>query len=79
MTLAIGTGKHFGVRSAEIFEQRNVEAVGRGFGIGERDGENGVGAELGFGFGAVEFEHDAINGQLIESIDALAGRAGFCS
>ena len=44
--------------------------VGGGFGVRERDGENGVGAELGFGFRAVELEHGAVHGQLVERVHA---------
>ena len=71
-------GQHFGVRPAEIFEQRLVQRGGGGFGVGERNGENGVRAELGFRFRAVEFEHGAVHGQLVERVEADAARAGFC-
>ena len=37
---------------------------------GERDGEDGIGAQLGLGLGAVELEHDAVNRQLVEGVHA---------
>ena len=46
--------EHLGVRSAEIFEERNAELRGGRLRVGERDGEDGVGAELGFVRRAVE-------------------------
>ena len=70
-------GQHFGVRPAEIFEQRLAERGGGGLGVGERDGEDGVGAELGFRFRAVQFQHRAVNRQLVERRRGPAMRAGF--
>ena len=63
-------GQNFGVGSAEIFEQRLAERGGGGFGVRERDGEDGVGAELGLGFRAVELEHRGVHGELVERVHA---------
>ena len=69
--------QHFGVRAAQVLEEGHAQGLGRRFGGGQRDGEDGVGAELGLGFGAVELEHDAVNGQLVERIHAAEGREDF--
>ena len=62
--------QHLGVRSAEVLEERQAQRVGGGLGVGQRDGQDGVGAELGLGFRAVELEHDAVNRQLVERVQA---------
>ena len=61
-------GQHLRVRSAEISEERLAKRSGGGLGVGERDGEDGVRAELGFRFRAVELEHVAVNGELVERV-----------
>jgi hypothetical protein len=63
-------GQDFGVRPAEIFEQRLVQTGGGGLGVRQRDGENGVRAELGLRFRAVELEHRGVHRQLIERVQA---------
>jgi hypothetical protein len=63
-------GQHFGVRPAEIAEQRLVQSGGGGLGVRQRHGENGVGAELGLRFRAVELEHGGVHGQLIVRIES---------
>ena len=70
--------QNFRVRAAEVFEQRQADRVGGGFGVRERDGENRVRAELGFRFRAVELEHDAVNGQLVERVNADRTSAESC-
>ena len=72
-----GDRQHFGVGSAEIFEERDANGLGGGFGIGEGNGQNGVRTKLGLGFCAVEFEHDAVHGQLVEGIDTLQRGENF--
>ena len=51
---------------AEVLAERG----GGRFRIRERDGENGVRAELGLGFRAVELEHRGVHGDLIERVHA---------
>ena len=68
-------GENFRIRSADVFEQRLAERAGGSLSRGERDGENGVRAEFGLGFRAVELEHRGIYGELVESIHT-AQRAG---
>ena len=65
-----GHGQDLGIGAAEVFEERLAERRGGGLRVGERDAENGVGAELGFGFGAVEIDHDAVHRQLVKGVDA---------
>ncbi len=59
MTFAIGTGSTFAFGPPRYLNSGWSERGGGGFGVGERDGENGVRAELGFRFRAVELEHGA--------------------
>ena len=61
-------GEDLGVGAAEVFIKREVQAGGGGFGDGEADTEDGVGAEIGFVGGPVEAEHDAVE-------HVLGGRA----
>ena len=78
MTLAIGTGSTFALGPPRYLNSGMPMRFGGGFGVRERDGEDGVRAELGFGFRAVEIEHDAVDGQLVQRVDADRARAGFC-
>ncbi len=59
-----------GVGSAEVFEKREADLAGGGMRGGERDGEQRVGAELRFVGRAVEGDHCAVDGDLIEGIEA---------
>ena len=63
-------GQHFGVRPAQIFEQRLVQRSGGGLGVRQGHGENRVGAELGLRFRAVKLEHRAVHRQLVAGIKA---------
>ena len=63
-------GQHFGVGSAEIFEERQAELIGGGLRVRERDGEDGVRAELGFVRRAVELDHRLVHRDLVERIHA---------
>ena len=69
-----GDGQHFGVRPAEILEERHAQRVRRRLGVGERDREDGVRAQLGLGFRPVQLEHDAVNRQLVERVHAAQRR-----
>ena len=71
MTLAIGHGQDLGVGAAEVLEQRQADRLGSRLGVGQRHREDGVGAELGLGLGAVQLEHDAVHRQLVEGVHAL--------
>ena len=68
-----GHRQHLGVRPPKVFEKRQTKRLGGGFGVGKRDGQNGIGAELGFGLGAIQLEHDAVHGELVEGIHASEG------
>jgi len=61
------------VRTAEVFVERLVEGGGGGLGRGERDAEDGVGAELRLGGGAVEFDHRAVHAGLVAGVVADQG------
>ena len=66
-----GDGQHLGVGAAQIFEERQADERGGGLGVGQRDGEDGVGAELGLVRRAVEVEHDTVDSQLVQRIHAF--------
>ena len=68
-------GQHLGVRPAEVLEERLAGGGGGGVGGGERDAEDGVGAELLFVVGAVELDERVVDFDLIERVHA-AERGG---
>ena len=70
MTLAIGTGSTLAFGPPRYLNSGMPMASAAALRVGERNGENGVGAELRFRFRAVEFEHDAVDGQLVERVHA---------
>ena len=64
-----GDREHLGVGPAEVFEERLAERGGSGLGVGEGDGEDGVGAELGLlEAGAVEVEHRLVEHALVVGV-----------
>ena len=70
MTLAIGTGRTLAFGPPRYLNSGWPRHFGGGLGVGQRDGEDGVRAELGLGFRAVELEHGAVNGELVERVHA---------
>ncbi len=60
-------GEHIGVGAADIAVQGDVEVVGGSVGNCEAHAEDGVGAELALGGGAVELDHSLVNGALLKS------------
>jgi hypothetical protein len=66
MMLAMGTGRTLAWKVPEVLEEVHFEMLGRGFGDGHGDAEDGVGAELAFVLGAVEFDHGAVDIHLIQ-------------
>ena len=72
-------GQNPGVGAAQIFEQRLADRRRGGFGIGQRHGEDRVGPEFGFRFGAVEFEHDAVHRELVERVHTAQRGQNFFS
>ncbi len=62
-----------GVGAAEIAVQRKTELQGGCLGDGEGNAEDGVGAELGLGRGAVEFDHGLVDGALHGGVHADDG------
>ena len=68
-------GQHVGVRAAEVAEQRQVGGVGGGAGHGERDAEDGVGAELLLVGAAVDGEHLGVDQALLAGLEAEQLRA----
>ena len=65
-----GHREHLGVRSTEVFEDRLTEGGRSGLGVGEGDGQDGVRAELGLRFGAIDVQHDAVHRELVEGVEA---------
>ena len=74
-----GDGEDLGVRAAEIFKERKADRLGRRLGGGEGNGQDRVGAKLRLGLGAVQAQHRAVNGQLVESINASERGEDFFS
>lgn len=68
-----GNGKHVAVAATDIFVEGEVEVVSSSLGNGERYAEDGVGAEVALGVGAVECEHGLVNLDLVKSAHALEG------
>ena len=66
-------GENVCVAAADIFVKGKTEIVGCGFGYCERYAEDGVGAEVRLGVGAVEGEHLFVDGNLIECAHAYEG------
>ena len=71
MTLAIGTGSTLALGPPRYLIKRQLQGFRRGLGSRQRDGEDGIGAELGLGLCAVQLEHGPVHGQLVERIDSL--------
>ena len=63
-------GQQPGADAAQVAEQRQPAVVGRGMGVGQRDAEDRVGAEVLLVLGAVEFDHPLVDGDLIEGVHA---------
>ena len=62
--------QHVGVRAADVAEQRQVGGVGGGAGHGERDAEDGVGADLLLVGAAVDGEHLGVDEALLAGVEA---------
>ena len=60
-------GQREGVCAANVTVERDVKIVGSSLGDSQRDAEDGVGAELRLGLGAVQGEHLVVDGALVES------------
>ena len=69
--------QHVRVRAAEVAEQRQVGGLGGGLGDGQRDAEDGVGAERALVGGAVQVDHRLVDQPLLGGVEAdqLAGRS----
>ncbi len=68
-----GHGQHVGVAATDVFVEGQVEVVGSSLGNSERHAENGIGAEVALGVGAVEGEHSLVDSNLVESAHAYEG------
>jgi hypothetical protein len=62
-----------GVRSADVAVQRQLELGGGGLGHGQRDAEDGVGAQAGLVVGAVQVEQQPVDVALLEGVEADQG------
>ncbi len=63
-------GKDLCVWPAEVLEEGQPDLRGGGVGGGQRDGEEGVGAELRFVRRAIEGDHGLVDGDLVEGVEA---------
>ena len=68
-------GQHVRVRAAEVAEQRQVGGLGGGVRDGQRDAEDGVGAERGLVGGGVQVEHRLVDQALLGGVVADELRA----
>ena len=62
--------QYVGLRAAEVAKERLAGRVCRRLGAGQRNGEDGIGAEGGLVVGAVEIEHRLVDRRLVGGIDA---------
>ncbi len=67
--------EHVGVRAADVAVEGQVGRLGSGVGHGQRDAEDGVGAQVGLVVGAVELEHRVVDGALLGGLPARDLRA----
>ena len=67
-------GQRLGVGTTDIAVERHAEVVGSGAGYGQRNAEDGVGAELRLGLRAVEGDHGLVDADLIGNVHADDGR-----
>ena len=54
--------------AAQIAVQRQAGFFGLGFGNGQGNGQNGIGAQTAFIFGAVQVNHGLVDGNLVFGI-----------
>ena len=66
-------GQTLGVRTADITVERHAEVVGGGTGHGQRNAEDGIGAQIRLGLGAVELDHRLVDADLIGYVHADDG------
>jgi hypothetical protein len=70
-----GHRQDLGVGAADVAEEGEVEFVGRGVGHRQGHAQDGVGAQLGLGLGAVQLDHLAVDARLVEDVGADQGAA----
>ena len=64
--------------SSEIFEEGDADLLGCGFGRGERNGQNGIGAHLFLVLRAIKTDHRLVDGDLVERVHSHEfGREDF--
>ncbi len=66
-----GNGEHVAVAATDIFVEGEIEIVSGSLGNCERNAEDGVGAEVALGVGAVESEHGLVDLDLVKRAHAL--------
>ena len=67
-------GQDFGVGSAQITIQGQIQIGSGGFGVGQRDSQDRIGTQYGLGIRAVQFEHGLVHGHLIQGIQTFQFR-----
>ena len=69
-----GGGEHGGVDAAQVAVEGNLERLRDGSGGGHGDGEDGVGAQLGLVWRAVQGDHGLVDEALVGCVQALEFR-----
>ena len=59
------------MEGSQVLVEGHVQVVGRGAGDGHGNAEDSVGAELAFVLGSVQFDHGAVDVDLLEGVEAL--------
>ena len=65
-----GHRQGLGIDAAQVAEQGLADAFRGRLGAGQRNGEDGVGAQLLLGRGAVQLDHDAVHAGLVKHLHA---------
>ncbi len=65
-----GNRENIGVGAAEVAVQRHAQFCGSSLGNSQGNAQDGVGAQLALGSGAVQLDHGLIDGALLSSVHA---------
>ena len=63
-------GQYAGVGPADVLVERQAGFFGGGLGHGQRDAQDGVGAQLALVFGAVQLDHAHVDADLVDGVHA---------
>ena len=73
MTLAMGTGRTLALGPPRYLKSGRPSASAAALALARETARMALAPELGLGLGAVQIEHDAVNGQLVERVHAFEG------